>query len=40
MIRGPFTNPFTDKLLPIVEKYASGGAIYGFTRTSGSDFRS
>ncbi|HZF36414.1 MAG TPA: hypothetical protein VE914_21655 [Candidatus Angelobacter sp.] len=31
MIRGPFTNPFTDKLLPIVEKYASGGAIYGFT---------
>jgi hypothetical protein len=31
VIRGPFNNPFTDKLLPIVEKYASGGAIYAFT---------
>jgi len=31
VIRGPFNNPFTDKLLPIVEKYAAGGAIYAFT---------
>ncbi len=31
VIRGPFHNPFTEKLLPIVEKYASGGAIYAFT---------
>jgi hypothetical protein len=30
-IRGPFNNPFTDKLLPIVEKYAAGGAIYAFS---------
>ena len=31
MLRGPFHNPFTEKLLPIVRNYASGGAIYAFT---------
>ncbi len=31
LMRGPFHNPFTERLLPVVEKYAAGGAIYAFT---------
>jgi len=31
LMRGPFHNPFTEKLLPIVRTYASGGSIYAFT---------
>jgi hypothetical protein len=31
VMRGPFYNPFTDKLLPVVERYATGGAIYAFS---------
>lgn len=31
VIKGPFSNPFTEKLRPVVERYASGGAIYAFT---------
>jgi hypothetical protein len=31
VMRGPSNNPFTERMLPIVQKYASGGAIYAFS---------